>query len=65
MKKIEYIVSIGFLKKFPWHDDSPWVILSFGVPKKTGDLHIVTDFQELNSWVEVDMFQLPRINETL
>ena len=37
----------------------------FCVSKKTGDIRIVTDFRELNKWVEVDPFPLPRINETL
>ena len=37
---------------------------SFGISKKTGDIQIVTDFRELNKWVEVDPFPLPRINET-
>ena len=37
---------------------------SFGISKKTGDIQIVTDFRELNKWVEVDPFPLPpRINE--
>ena len=35
------------------------------MPKKTGDILIITDFRELNKWVEVDPFPLPRINETL
>ena len=53
------------MKELPWHDDSPWASPSFGIPKKTGDIRIITDFRELNKWVEVDPFPLPRINETL
>jgi hypothetical protein len=64
-KEVERMVSIGVLQELPWHDDSPWASPSFGVSKKTGDIRIVTDFRELNKWVEVDPFPLPRINETL
>ena len=35
------------------------------MPKKTGDIRIISDFRELNKWVKVDPFLLPRINETL
>ena len=59
------MVSIEVLKELPWHNDSPWAAPSFGVPKKTGDLLIITDFRQLNKWVEVDTFPLPQINETL
>jgi len=64
-KEIERLVSIGVLKRLPWNDDSPWASPSFGVPKKTHDIRIVTDFRQLNKWVEVDPFPLPRINESL
>jgi hypothetical protein len=64
-KEIERLVSIGVLKRLPWNDDSPWASPSFGVPKKTGDIRIVTDFRQLNKWVEIDPFPLPRINESL
>lgn len=53
-KEILRMVEIGVLKELPWHADSPWAAPSFGVPKKTGDIRIVTDFRELNKWVEVD-----------
>ena len=64
-KEIQRMVEIGVLKELPWHDDSPWASPTFGIPKKTGDIRIITDFRELNKWVEVDLFPLPRINETL
>jgi hypothetical protein len=64
-KEIERLVSIGVLKRLPWNDDSPWASPSFGVPKKTHDIRIVTDFRQLNKWVEIDPFPLPRINESL
>ena len=57
------MVDIGVLKELLWYDDSPWASPLFGIPKKTGDIRIITDFRELNKWVEVDPFPLPRINE--
>ena len=62
-EEIQRIVDILVLKKLPWYNDS--ASLAFGIPKKTGDIRIITDFRELNKWVEVDPFPLPRINETL
>lgn len=59
------MVDIGVLTELPWHNNSPWASPSFGIPKKTGDIRIITDFRELNKRVEVDPFPLPQINETL
>ena len=61
-KEIQRMVDIEVLKELPWFDDSPWASPTFGIPKKTGDVWIITDFRELNKWVEVDPFPLPRIN---
>ena len=41
------MVDIVVLKELPWHDNSPWASFSFGIPKKTGDIQIITDFREL------------------
>ena len=59
------MVDIGVLKELLWHNDSPWASLFFSIPKKTGDIGIVTYFREVNKWVEVDLFLLPQINEAL
>ena len=64
-EKILRMVKIGVLKELPWHDDSPWAAPLFGVPKKTRDIWIVTDFRKLNKWVDVHPFTRPQINETL
>ena len=42
------MVDIGVLKKLPWYDDSPWASLTFGIPKKTGEMRIITDFRKMN-----------------
>ena len=47
-QEVERMVEIGILKKLTWDKDSPWAAPSFGVPKKTGDIRIVTDFRKLN-----------------
>ena len=59
------MVDIGVLKELLWHNNSPWVSASFGVPKKTGNIQVVTDFRELNKFVEVDQFPLPHTNQML
>ena len=59
------MVGIGVLKELSWYDDSPWASPTLGIPKKTDDIRIITNFRELNKWVEVDPFPLPRINKTL
>ena len=64
-KEIQRMVDIGVLKELPWYDGSPWASPTFEIPKNTGDIRIITDFRELNKWVEVDQFSLPKIKETL
>ena len=64
-KEIQRMVDIGVIEEVPQYDDSPWASLTFGLLKKTGDVRIITDFQELNKWVEVNPFPLPRISEIL
>ena len=64
-KEIERMVAVGVLRKLSWNDDSPWAAPSFVVPKKTGDIRIVTDFRKMNEAIERHPFPLPRIIETL
>ena len=59
------MVDIEVLKVLSCYDNSPWGSLSFVIPKKTGDIRIITDFRELNKWVEVDPFLFPIINKIL
>ena len=42
------MVDIRVLKELPWYDGSLWASPTFGIPKKTGDIRIITDFRELN-----------------
>ena len=64
-KEIARMVEIGVLKKLPWDDDSPWKCPTFGVPKKTGDIRIVTDFRKMNECIERHPYPLPRIIDQL
>ena len=64
-KEIARMVETGVLKKLPWDNDSPWKCPIFGVPKKTGDIRIVTDFRKMNECIERHPFPLPRIIDQL
>ena len=64
-EEIERMVEIGVLRKLPWDDDSPWAAPTFGIPKKTGDIRIVTDFRKLNACIERNPYPLPRIIDQL
>jgi len=50
-----------------WHHtlDSTWAAPSFIVPKKTGDVRVVTDFRELNKWIVRKPYPLPKILDIL
>ena len=60
-KEIQRMVDVGILKKLHWQDDSPWCAPTFGVPKKTQDIRIVTDFRKMNACIKRHPFPLPRI----
>ena len=64
-KEIERMVEIGVLKQLSPFEDTPWAAPSFGTPKKTGDIRIVTDFRKMNAWIQRKPFPLPRIGEQL
>ena len=50
-----------------WHHtiNSVWAAPSFIVPKKTGDVRVVTDFRELNKWIVRKPYPLPKILDIL
>ena len=56
-----------FEKGTIWHHslNSVWAAPSFIVPKKTGDIHVVTDFHELNKWIVRKPYPLPKILDIL
>ena len=51
-KEIKQMVKIGVLEKILWYDNSPWSAPTFAVPKKMGDLLLVTNFQKMNACIE-------------
>ena len=56
-----------FEKDTIWHHslNSVWAAPSFIVPKKTGNIHVVTDFRELNKWIMRKPYPLPKILDIL
>jgi hypothetical protein len=57
-KEIERLISIGVLKR---DHNSPWAAATFVIPKRTGDVRVVTDFSKLNMVLQRKPFPLPRI----
>ena len=56
-----------FAKDKIWHHtlDSEWAAPSFIVPKKTGDVRVVTDFRELNKRMIRKPYPIPKILDIL
>ena len=56
-----------FEKDKIWHHtiNSVWAAPSFIVPKKTGDVRVVTDFRELNKWIIRKPYPIPKILDIL
>ena len=63
--EVNRMCEIDVLERLHWYDDSPWAAPSFGVPKKTGDIRIVTDFRKMNMQIQQQPFPLPRIIDTI
>ena len=61
-KEIERLQSIGVLKR---DHNSQWAAATFVIPKKTGDVRVVTDFRKLNLVLKRKPFPLPRIGDLL
>ena len=64
-KEVNRMVAIGILKKLQWHNNTPWAAPSFGQPKKTGDLQIITDFGKMNESIEQHPFPIPKKLDTM
>lgn len=63
--EVNRMCKIDVLERLHWYDDSPWAAPTFGVPKKTGNIRIVTDFWKMNMQIQQQPFPLPRIIETI
>jgi hypothetical protein len=50
---------------FNGSSDSEWAAPTFFQAKKTGDVHIVTDFRRLNAQIRRKPFPLPKISDFL
>jgi hypothetical protein len=61
-KEIERLTSIGVLRK---RHQSEWAAPTFVQPKKTGDVRVLTDFQQLNKYFKQRSFPLPKISDLL
>ena len=45
--------------------DSEWASANFFVPKENNDFWIVTDFRELNKWIKLKPYPLPKVQDVL
>lgn len=57
---IQRMCDLGILTKI---NKSEWAAPSFGVPKKNGDIRIVSDFRQLNKWIVRCPYPMPRIQQ--
>ena len=61
-KEIDRLTDLNVLKK---SHESEWAAPTFAIPKKTGDIRIVTDFRRLNAVLKRKPFPLPKISDLL
>ena len=61
-KEMKRLEKIGVFKRA---NDSEWAAPTFVVPKKTGDVRILTDFRELNKVMKRKPYPLPKISDLL
>jgi hypothetical protein len=61
-KEIDRLESIDVIEK---DDDTEWAAPSMSIPKKTGDIRVVTDFRKLNEYLVRKPYPLPKISELL
>jgi hypothetical protein len=50
--EISRLVNIGVLRECSIKDNSEWGAPTFIIPKKTGDVRVVTDFRQLNKMLK-------------
>ena len=44
---------------------SEWAAPTFIIPKKDGSVRIISDFRELNKWIQRKPFPIPKIQDLL
>jgi hypothetical protein len=63
--EINRLVNIGVLRECSIKDNSEWGAPTFIIPKKTGDVRVVTDFRELNKMLKQKPYPIPNIPNLL
>ena len=63
--EVSCLCIVDIFEKLSHTKDSPWVSPSFCQVKKTNNIWVVTDFREVNKYIQRKPFPLPRINESL
>ena len=61
-KEVDRLTDIRVLIK---SKDSEWAAPTFVIPKKTGDVRLITDFRKLNLCIKRKPFPLPKISDIL
>ena len=61
-REIDRLTKIGVLEP---NSNSEWAAPTFIIPKKTGDVRVVTDFRKLNEAIRRKPFPLPKISDLL
>jgi hypothetical protein len=61
-KELDRLVQIGVLKRV---NCSQWGALTFIIAKKDGTVCFISDFRELNEWVQRNPFPTPKIQDLL
>lgn len=64
-KEVDRLVKVGVLKPVDAMQAGPWCAPSFIIPKKDGRVRFITDFRQLNKWIERRPFPLPHITDLL
>ena len=57
--KINCLCTVNVFKKLSHTTDSPWAASSVCQLKKTNDLCFLTDFREVNKYIQRKLFPLP------
>ena len=63
--EVNCFCTVDVLEKHSHTTDSPWVVPSFCPIKEKNNLCFLTDFREVNKWIQRKPFPLPQINESL